>query len=203
MLKKLLVVGLTIFCTFVTFSQDEIIKIVEEKVSNRLMLYALNETDIDYDVMITIEGTGFRQSVAKPRLTRVPATSKVNVARLMLLKGKTANYTYKLVVNDSLSRRALRKKFQLVKVKPKKQITVYITENCFRCDSIMKPLQDSKYIYTSYNLVEKPEIKKQLLMAFPQLDTLKTPVFSIGGLLFPEVKNYTELIEELDKEKSK
>ena len=200
MLEKLLFVILTIFCTSVTYSQEEIIKIVEETISIRLMLYALNETDIDYDVMITVEGTGFRQSAAKPRLTRVPATSKVNIARLTLLKDKTPYYTYKLIVNDSLSRRALRKQFELVKVKPKKQITVYITENCLRCDSIMKPLQDSKYIFTSHNLVEKPEIKKQLLMAFPQLDTLKTPVFSLGGHLFPEVKNYTELIEELDKE---
>jgi len=200
MLEKLLFVILTIFCTSVTYSQEEIIKIVEETISIRLMLYALNETDIDYDVMITVEGTGFRQSAAKPRLTRVPATSKVNIARLTLLKDKTPYYTYKLIVNDSLSRRALRKQFELVKVKPKKQITVYITENCVSCDSIMKPLQDSKYIFTSHNLVEKPEIKKQLLMAFPQLDTLKTPVFSLGGHLFPEVKNYTELIEELDKE---
>ena len=200
MLRKLVVISLTIFCTSITLSQVEIIKIVDETVSNKLMLYALNETDKDYDVMITVEGTGFRQSAARPRLTRVPATSKVNVARLTILKGKTPNYTYELIVNDSLSRRALRKKFELVKVKPKKQITVYITENCFRCDSIMKPLQDSKYIFTSHNLVEKPEIKKQLQMAFPQLDTLKTPVFSLGGHLFPEVTNYTQLIEELDKD---
>ena len=197
MLKKLLLISFVICSSSGLYGQDSIIKIVEEKVSNRLMLYALNETDIDYDVMITVDGTGFRQSASRPRLTRVPATSKVNIARLTLIKGKFPNYTYKLVVNDSLSRRALRKKFELVKVKPKKQITVYITENCLRCDSIMKPLRDSKYVFTSYNLIDKPEIKKQLRMALPQLDSMQTPVFGLGGFLFPEVKNYDQLLEKL------
>ena len=200
MLKKLLLVSFVICYTSTMYGQDSIIKIVEEKVSNRLMLYALNETDIDYDVMITVEGTGFRQSASRPRLTRVPATSKVNIARLTLIKGKFPNYTYKLVVNDSLSRRALRKKFVLVKVKPKKPITVYITENCLRCDSIMKPLEDSKYVFTRHNLIEKPEVKKQLLMAIPLLDSMQTPIFSIGGLLFPEVINYDQLLEKLLEE---
>jgi len=200
MLKKLLLVSLVICYTSSVYAQDSIIKIIEEKESNRLMLYALNETDIDYDVMITVEGVGFRQSSAKPRLTRVPATSKVNIARLTLIKGKFFDYSYKLVVNDSLSRRALRKQAKLIKVKPKKQITVYIPENCMSCDSIMKPLRDSKYVFTSHNLGEKPEIKKQLGMPMAQLDSLQTPLFSIGGLIYPKVKNYDELMEKLLKE---
>ena len=164
------------------------------------MLYAINETDIDYDVMITVDGVGFRQSKAKPRLTRVPAVSKVNIARLTLIKGKFFDYSYELVVNDSLSRRALRKQAEPIKVKPKKQITVYIPENCMSCDSIMKPLRDSKYVFTSHNLGEKPEIKKQLGMTMTELDSLQTPLFGLGGLLYPKVKNYDQLLEKLLKE---
>lgn len=200
MLKNVYFLLLTVLSATPLFAQDEPIKIVEEKIVNRLMLYAVNETDTDYDVTITVEGTDFRQSTAKPRAIRVPATSKVNVSRLMLIKGKDPKYTYTLDVTDSLSRRALRKQFELIKVNPKKQITVYITENCKGCDSIMKPLQDSKYKFTSYNLAEKTEIKNQLKMAIPSIDSMETPVFSLGGLLFPEVKNYDELMEELNKE---
>ena len=200
MLKKLLLVSLVICYTSSVYAQDSIIKIIEEKESNRLMLYALNETDIDYDVMITVEGVGFRQSSAKPRLTRVPATSKVNIARLSLIKGKFFDYSYKLVVNDSLSRRALRRQSELIKVNPKKQITVYIPENCMSCDSIMKPLNDSKYVFTSHNLGEKPEIKKQLGLPMSQLDSLQTPLFSLAGILYPKVKNYDQLLEKLLEE---
>jgi predicted protein tyrosine phosphatase len=200
MLKNLLLICLIILSKTFVFAQEEPIQIIEERVANRLMLYALNETDIDYDVMITVEGTDFRQSKAKPRLTRVPATSKVNIARLMLIKGTEPNYTYELVVTDSLSRRSLQKEFELVKIKPKKQITVYIPENCKSCDSILKPLADSKYVFTSFVLAEKPEIKKQLQGAIPELDAMEAPIFSLEGLLFLKVKNYEELIIELEKE---
>ncbi len=202
MLKKMSLLSLILLCTLSIKAQEEPIQIIEERVSNRLMLHALNETDTDYDLLITVEGTDFRQSKAKPRLMRIPATSKVkNVARLMLIKGKEPKYTYTLVINDSLSRRSLRKEFTKVRIKPEKQITVYITQNCVGCDSIIQPLENSKWIYTKHDLNEKPEIAKQLKMAVPQLDSLTTPVFSYGGLIFPKVKSYEELVVEMNKKK--
>lgn len=204
MLQKLSLLTFVILCTMSIYAQDEPIQILEERIANRLMLHALNETDTDYDMMITVEGSDFRQSKAKPRLIRIPATSKVkNVARLMLMKGKEPNYTYKLVINDSLSRRSLRKAYTKVRINPKKPITVYLTQNCMSCDSIIQPLEDSKWIYTKYNLNEKPEIARQLKIAIPQLDTLTTPVFSIGGLIFPKVQSFEELMKEMNKEKKK
>jgi hypothetical protein len=132
---------------------------------------------------------------------RIPATSKVNnVARLMLIRGEEPNYTYKLDINDSLSRRALKKEFKKVKIKPKKPITVYITENCTDCDSIMKPLENSKWEFTRFELAGKTEIINQLKMALPGLDSIKTPVYSVGGIIFPKVKNYEQLLEEMMKE---
>jgi hypothetical protein len=200
MIKKLLLLSVIIIYTSSVDAQDSIIKIVDEKQANNVMLYAVNETDIDYDVMITVDGVGFRKSAAKPRVTRVPAASKVNIARLTLIKGKFFDYSYKLVVNDSLSRRALRRQAIPIKVNPKKLITAYIPENCASCDSIMKPLNNSKYVFTSHNLGEKPEIKKQLGIPMAQLDTLQTPLFSLGGIIYPEVKNYDQLLEKLLKE---
>jgi len=198
MFKKLLVIGLILLVDTV-FAQNEPIQILEEKVANKLMLYALNETDIDYDVLITIEGTNFKQRKGKPRLTRVPATSKVLINNLTLIKGVDPSYTYKLVINDSLSRRALIREFELVKVKPRKQITVYIPENCPDCDSIMKPLVNGKYQFISHDLSQNPEIKSQIQMAVPTLDSITTPIFSLQGLIYLWIKNYDELLEELAK----
>lgn len=200
MLNKLFLFGL-LLSGFNLFAQDGPIQILDEQVANRIILHALNETDTDYDIKITVEGTGFRQSKSKPRLMRIPATSKVkNIARLMLIRGEEPNYTYKLDINDSLSRRALRKEFTKVKIKPKKPITVYITENCTDCDSIMKPLENSKWEFTRFELAGKTEIINQLKMAIPNLDSIKKPVFSIGGLIFPKVENYEQLMEEMIKE---
>jgi hypothetical protein len=200
MLKKLLLTTLFICYGTVVCSQKNIIKIIDEKVSNRLMLYAINETDTDYDVTITVEGVGFRQSKAKPRVTRVPATSKVNIARLSLVKGTFLDYSYDLIVSDSLSRRALRRPFELIKVKPSKQITVYIPENCVGCDSIIQPLNDSKYLFKTYKLAEKPEIKKQLSTMVTKLDSREIPLFGLGGILYPEIKDYEQLVKKLSEE---
>lgn len=201
MLYKFFILSL-LLSSFNLLAQDGPIQILEEQVANRLILHALNETETDYDIKITVEGTGFRQSKSKPRLMRIPATSKVkNIARLMLIRGEEPNYTYKLDINDSLSRRALRKEFIKVKIKPKKPITVYITENCTDCDSLMKPLEDSKWKFTRFDLAGKTEIINQLKMAVPELDSIKTPVYSIGGIIFPKVVNYEQLMEEMMKEK--
>jgi hypothetical protein len=201
MIKKILLLSIVVLLSVPTIAQDGPVQIIEEKVANRMMFHALNETDIDYDILISIEGTNFRQSTSKPRLMRIPATSRVdNVARIMLIRDKEPQFSYKVEVNDSLSRRSLRKQFTLVKVKPPKPITVYVGVNCQSCDSILKPLEKSKYQFTRHNLTEKPEIASQLKMAIPGLDVIETPIFSLGGVIFPEVKNYEELLEKMNKE---
>jgi len=182
------------------FAQEKNVKIVEEKIANRLALYAVNGSETDYDVMITVSGKNFRQSKGKPRLVRVPQASKVHLKNLILTKGKFPQYTYELVVNDSLSRRALRKPFTNIKIKPKKLITIYVTENCPTCDSIINPLNESKYKFTSIVLADRPEVKEGLKRVIPKLDSIQKPIVSLGGKIFPEVENYDQLMEELNKD---
>ncbi|GMN05205.1 hypothetical protein MTsPCn5_05930 [Croceitalea sp. MTPC5] len=43
-----------------SISQSQPIKIVDEKSNNRLALYAVNDTETDYDVLLSVKGTNFR-----------------------------------------------------------------------------------------------------------------------------------------------
>lgn len=203
MLKKLLFAILFITICTPLFSQEKAIEIVEETKANRLFLYALNKNEQDLDVSITVEGTNFRQTKTVPRMVRVPAASKVLLTNLMVEKGKKANYTYKLQVSDSLSRRAMRKEFEAIKIDPKKKVIVYIPENCTTCDSLVSDLDKSRYLYTSYRFSEKPELKSQLAPAFTnatvQIDSLTTPIISLGGILHVKIEDYNQLLEELNK----
>lgn len=203
MLKKLLFAILFITICTPLFSQEKTIEIVEETKANRLFLYALNKNEQDLDVSITVEGTNFRQTKTVPRMVRVPAASKVLLTNLMVEKGKKANYTYKLQVSDSLSRRAMRKEFEAIKIDPKKKVIVYIPENCTTCDSLVSDLDKSRYLYTSYRFSEKPELKSQLAPAFTnatvQIDSLTTPIISLGGVLHVKIEDYDQLLEELNK----
>ncbi|MBT8294218.1 MAG: hypothetical protein KJN70_13170 [Eudoraea sp.] len=189
--------------TTMALSQQRPIKIVTEELPNRLAFYAVNENEQDLDVMLKIKGTNFRQSSARPRLIRVPATSKVHMKTVVVIRGKRPSYTYDLVVNDSLSRRALKKDFKLIKIKPRKQIMVYVPENCQNCDSLIVQLSNSKYLFKMQNLGERPEIKDQLNRSFANailLDSLETPIINLGGKLFTRIENYEQLLAELKKD---
>jgi len=187
-----------------TNAQTSPINVVVEDIPNRLAFYAINESTADYDVMVTISGTNFRQSKAKPRLIRVPAASKVHIKTIMLIRGKKPSYTYNIVQNDSLSKRALKKPFEKIRINPKKQITLYIPHNCTSCDSIISPLENGKYKYLSYLLSENENITSQLQRSFgansTPVDSLNTPIINLGGKLYTNIETYQKLLDELDKE---
>ena len=179
------------------------IKIEEKKIPNRIALYAVNENEQDLDVKITINGTDFRQSRARPRFIRVPATSKVHMKTIVLLRGKTPKYTYKLEVNDSLSNRALKKEYEKIRVRPLKPLVVYLTPQCETCDSLVASLDQSKYIYDVHDLAEKSEIKDQLQMVFGQdtpIDSIRTPIVNVGGKLYTDIDKYEQILEALQKD---
>jgi hypothetical protein len=184
-------------------AQDRPIKVVTEEIPKRLEFYAINENEQDFDVKITIEGTNFRQSRAKPRFVRVPATSKVHLKTIFLMRDKKPIYTYNLEVNDSLSDRALKTEFELIKIEPKKRIVVYIPVNCTSCDSLISPLTQGIYLFTSHQLAERPKIKEQLAPLLGRsvvLDSTTTPIVNLGGRLYTQIETYEELLEELSKD---
>ncbi|NHF59905.1 hypothetical protein FK220_011175 [Flavobacteriaceae bacterium TP-CH-4] len=195
---------ITLFILLATLkisAQQGPIKVETQEISNRLAFYAVNETEKDYDVMLTIKGTNFRQSKARPRYVRVPGASKVRLKTIVLMRGKKPSYTFDLKVNDSLSKRALRMEFQRIKIKPKKSITLYITERCVGCDSLLQPLEQSNYLFKALKLSENPAIKEQLKRSFSQpLDSIEQPIINLGGRLFTTIGNYDRLLEELNKE---
>ncbi|NAS13249.1 hypothetical protein [Poritiphilus flavus] len=200
---RTLLLGIVMLITCGAGAQTNIVRIEAKEIPNRLAFYALNESEKDLDVKLTIKGSNFRQSRAKPRFVRVPASSKVHMKTVVVLRGKKPVYTYDLVVNDSLSNRALRKESTPIKIKPKKNIIVYIPENCSGCDSLSVELANGRYLFTEHNLIERPEIKEQLGRSFANrvnLDSLQTPIVNLGGRLFTKITNYEELLAELQKD---
>ena len=192
---------LLIFVFLQVGAQQRPIKIVTEDLPNRLAFYAVNENEKDYDVTFSITGTNFRQSQGRPRLIRVPAASKVQLKTIILMRGKKPTYQHDLVVNDSLSNRALKVPAEQVKIPPKKSITIYITDGCVGCDSIVQPLEQSYYQYKAFRLSEHPEIKEQLGNAFSTpLDSIVRPIVNLGGRLYTTFENYRQLIDEVNKD---
>lgn len=192
-----------LLCSTVSWAQDKEVQIEEEQKSNRLFLYAVNENLKDLDVAITVEGTGFRQRKGAPRKVRVPATSKVNLVSLVIERGQTPQYTYTLDVSDSLSRRAIKKEFELIKIAPPKPITIYIPDNCTNCDSIIAPLDKTPYRYTKYVISENENAKAQLERAFAAssrpLNEIDTAIISLGGSMYIYLQTFEDMMAKLEE----
>lgn len=199
MSQKLIILLLAIF-PIIALSQPAELNIEEERRGNRVMLYGLNETLLDLEVIIEVSGTGFRQSKRKPRGVLIPAASKVHLLNLMVNKGENPKYTVKQKVSDSISRRTLKKQSIPIKIPTAKPIIMYVTENCFSCDSLVASLDRSPYKYKKTYLEEDLETKKQILKGFPRLDTVVTPIFNIKGYLNTEILNYEDVFENFIKE---
>ena len=187
-----------------TFAQEVPLKIEEERKSNRLFLNVVNENLQDFDVAITVEGTGFRQRKGVPRKIRVPATSRVNLISLVIERGKQPVYTYKLDVTDSLSRRVIRKEFELIKIQPKKAITMFITEKCETCDTIVANLNSSPYLYKTVVVAENEKVRTQLEKSFVgasiPLAEMKNPVVMLDGKMYIHIASYEDLMMRVEEE---
>ncbi len=202
---------MVLFCFYFSQASAQVhpIKIEEKSMKNRIAFYAINKSHTPYDVLFEVSGKNFRQSATKPRLIRVPAASKVHLKTIILFRDKKPIYSKKLTVNDSLSRRAMKKEYEKLdipppKIKPKKQITVYTTTNCAVCDSIVNKLNTENYLFRNVVLSEKPEVKEQLggfLAKSPEeMDSISSPIISLGGKLYSWISSYEQLQEELNKD---
>lgn len=196
---KYITVALLCASTFIANSQERPIVIEEDIQRNRLMLYAINQNETAYDVLVTVEGSGIRQSKGKPRWVHLPAASKVNVKSVIIERGKTPNCTYKVEANDSLSRRALKKPAVAIKIPMKKPLTVYVTEKCTSCDSIVSSLDASVFKYKRRIWNEETKLKDYLTTLYAKsktpIDNLANPVVQLGGKYYIDIDSYDKLLE--------
>jgi glutaredoxin len=204
-MNKNLLLTLTALLTLTyAFAQEVPLEIEEERKANRLFLNVVNKNLQDFDVAITVEGTGFRQRKGVPRKVRVPATSKVNLISLVIERGKTPQYTYKLDVTDSLSRRVIKKDYELIKIRPKKNITLYLTEKCQTCDTIVAALDKSPYIYKTLSVSENEAVRTQLEKAFVgasvPLAEMENPVVMLDGKMYIHIASYEDLMMRVEEE---
>lgn len=188
-----------------SFAQEVPIEIEDEVQNNRLLLFAVNKNLQDYDVTISVEGSGFKQRNGVPRKVRVPATSRVNLTSLVVERGKQALYTYTLDVSDSLSRRALKKEYELIKIDPKKPITIFLPNLCTaNCDSLIGSLTKSVYNFRTVKISEDENIKTQLsgslIGGADRLNEMDTPIVMLGGKMYLQIETYEDLMGRLEEE---
>ncbi len=207
MFKYTLLPLLLLFCFPISMnSQEEYqVDIEEKRENNRVYIYALNKTLTDLDVSIEVEGTGFRQREGRERVYRLPARSKITIKTLVAERGQVPLYKYKLNISDSLSRRVVKAPFELIKIQPKKKITLFLPDSCaMKCDSLVQPLNNSPFFYDAIKISDNDAVKKQLSNALiggqQRLDTMTSPIVMVGGKMYLQIADYDTLLEKLNEE---
>lgn len=201
----LFLLGFILLNSTSVISQEYNIEIEDKLEANRLLIYAVNKNLIDLDVSIEVEGTGFRSRGGRQLVYRVPATSKVNISTLIVERGKQAMYTYQLTVSDSLSRRARIMPFELVKIEPKKPISLFTPEKCSTlCDSLISALDNSPYNYRLTKISDdeniKSQLEKSLVGGAERLAGMENPIVMLGGKMYVQIETYEDLMARMEEE---
>ena len=88
--------------SFVSIGQEKPVRLVEEVLRKRTILYVQNDTDTNKSVFLKIDPIGYRKSAHKPIIKNIPPKSKVQMIILIPLADVQSSYTYNLIVNDEL-----------------------------------------------------------------------------------------------------
>ena len=134
---------------------------------------------------------------------RVPARSKVQISSLIIERGQEPKYKYTLEVSEELSRRALVREAELIKIMPKWPLTIYKPDMCIeKCDSLIAAFDQSPYRYTLTPLADYPKVREQLaklLVGGERAFLDDSPIVMMGGKMFLTLSTYEEVMEEMEK----
>jgi len=185
-------------------AQERPIEIEDELVNNRLNLYAVNKNLQDFDVILYVNGTGFKQRAGKPRAVRVPARSRVEVRSLIIERGQEPKYTYTIEVQEELSRRSLVREVELIKIQPKWPLTIYKTTLCAaNCDTLTAALDESPYLYTLTEIDAYPKVREQLKKLIvggeERLNEMDTPIVMMAGKMYLTLTTYEEVVSTMEE----
>lgn len=184
-------------------AQERPIEIEDERNNNRLSLYAINKNLQDFDVIVYVNGTGFRQRAGKPRAVRVPARSRVEVSSLIIERDQEPKYEYTLEVHEELSRRSLVKEAELIRIQPKWPLTIYKPTLCTtNCDTLISALDESPYLYTLTEIDAYPKVREQLSKLIvggdERLDEMDTPIVMMAGKMYLTLSTYDEVMSAME-----
>jgi len=185
-------------------AQERPIEIEDELVNNRLNLYAVNKNLQDFDVILYVNGTGFKQRAGKPRAVRVPARSRVEVSSLIIERGQEPKYTYTIEVQEELSRRSLVREVELIKIQPKWPLTIYKPKLCSStCDTLIAALDESPYLYTLTEIDAYPKVREQLKKLIvggeERLNEMDTPIVMMAGKMYLTLTSYEEVMSTMEE----
>lgn len=204
----------TLFCGEAAFSQIEAkaVELIEEKQPKRWNLYAQNNTDVEHEAFLIVQGEGFRRSADRPVIKKVPPNSRVLMITLIPIKGATPTYTKIFTFEEQLqtiSRRKGDNRTEYVNIRPLRpnEFTIFIASECPKCDILINHLNSNHIKHRVLTLETHNKVQQFMFDKIQDL-TPKNTFLALPAILF-EGKHYhtiysiNQFIETFDWDKIK
>lgn len=192
-----------------TTAQNEhnFVSIQEKVTGKRVELFAVNTNNIDYDIFLKVDATGYRRSSARPIIKTIPANSKVRMITLVKLANVDSNYKYTLVVNEISFDIAMQKddtgfNFKIDASLKSKKVTLFTKNNCLLCNQTKDLLVNNKINYTEFNIDQDSTYLVHLLKEFKNnkvKSKTHAPILKIDDSLYTNINTQNQLIKTLQK----
>ncbi|MBQ4820321.1 glutaredoxin domain-containing protein [Aquimarina sp. MMG016] len=190
--------------SYTLVAQEKPVRLVEEILKKRTILYVQNDTDSEKSVFLKVNPTGYRKSAQRPIIKKIPAKSKSQMLILIPLTDVESSYTYNLIVNDELETMQVDRSKGPKKEAPVSSIMraehiVFTKKDCKKCELLISKLQakyikfrevniDTKNRYRDYlwELLDKDGYNKSMVAA---------PLGIISGKLYYPIDNLDGFVE--------
>ncbi len=190
-------------------AQEKAIRLIEEKLKKRTILYVQNDADSDKSVFLKINPTGYRRRAQRPVLKIIPAKTKVQMMILIPLTDVPSSYTYTLIVNDKLETMEIDRSKEPKKEAPlssilRSEIIIFTKENCKKCTSLITKLQQKHIQFREVNINSRSRYLEYLWELLEQKgytkNTVQLPLSLKKGKLIHPISNLDSFTSSITKE---
>lgn len=190
-------------------AQTEIkaVELIEVKQPKRWMLYAQNNTDIEHEAFLIVQGEGFRRSADRPVIKKIPPNSKVLMITLIPIKGATPTYTKIFTFEEQLQTITKRKganRPEYVNIRPLRpdELTVFVAADCPKCDILMDHLSSNHIKHRVLTLETHNKVQQFMFDKIhdltPESTMLALPAILYKGKQYHTIYNIHQFIDEFD-----
>ncbi len=205
--KNIIVVFIFIFLFgFYINAQEKPVRLIEEKLKKRTILYVQNDTDVEKSVFLKVEPIGYRRSAQRPIIKKIPANSRLQMMVLIPLTDVESYYTYNLVVNEALEaievdRSKAPKKEAPVSSIMRSETIIFTKNDCKKCGSLISKLSESHIKFREVNIDAKNRYRDYLWDLLDKdgynKNTVGVPLAVVEGILKYPIDDLDEFVKSL------
>lgn len=210
-MNSYLIVLFALFYSGASFGQTDskAVELIEDRQAKRWMLYAQNNTNVEHEAFLIVQGEGFRRSADRPVIKKIPPKSKVLMITLIPIKGTTPTYTKIFKFEEQLQTITKRKKASrpdYVNIRPVRsnEFTVFTAADCPKCDILINHLSSNHIKHRVLTLETHNKVQGFMFEKIHDL-TPETTILALPAILFQEkqyhtIYNINQFIDSFDWE---